>query len=215
MTFQNVRVLIWDFDGTLYRPNVDLFHKVREAEFQTIMDHTHWSREKTIEEFGKYYKTITPSATQTVAALSKISIAQAAIESEKYFDRVAYLHRDPRLVELFTKLKGFRHYILANGVSAMLKKVLPVLGIPVSTFKEIVTSEIVGVTKPDPKGFLYIMNKTGLPPAAHLMIGDREMVDIAPAKALGMHTCLVWSGTKSTIADVTLPTVYDVSRMIV
>ena len=58
------------------------------------------------------------------------------------------------------------------------------------------------------------MKKTGLPPEAHLMIGDRELVDLAPAKNLGMHTCLVWSDKKSTIADATLLTVYDVAAML-
>jgi FMN phosphatase YigB (HAD superfamily) len=33
------------------------------------------------------------------------------------------------------------------------------------------------------------LKKTGLPAAAHLMIGDRELV-VAPAKKLGMRTCL-------------------------
>jgi FMN phosphatase YigB (HAD superfamily) len=43
------------------------------------------------------------------------------------------------------------------------------------------------------------------------MIGDREAVDLVPAKAVGMHTCLVWSEIKSTIADITLPDVYRVA----
>jgi HAD superfamily hydrolase (TIGR01549 family) len=213
--FASVKVLIWDFDGTLYKPNPALFHAVRESEYRTIMELTHWDKEKAIVEFEKYYKTITPSATQTVAKLCGISTAEAALTMEKYFDRREYLLRDDTLIDLFEKLKKFQHYILANGTQYRLKETLTLLDIPETTFVEIITSEQVGENKPSEKGFRYIMKKTGLEPSAHLMIGDRELVDIAPAKKLGMHTCLVWSETKSAIADVTLPTVYDVARTMI
>lgn len=215
MTFPGVRVLIWDFDGTLYRPNPDLFGEVRESEYRAIMHHTGWNREKTIEEFHKLHKVTIQSATLVVARLCNISTAAAAVEAEKYFDRRKYIHRDDRLIELFQKLKRFRQYILANGVIARHKEALAVLGVPLDTFEEDVTAETVGVTKPDPAGFLYIAEKTGLPAAAHLMIGDRELVDLLPAKTLGMHTCLVWSDVKSTVADVTVPSVYDVAGLLV
>jgi len=42
--FRNIRVLIWDYDGTFYKPNQDLWQDVREAEFRTIMAHTGWNR---------------------------------------------------------------------------------------------------------------------------------------------------------------------------
>jgi len=77
-----------------------------------------------------------------------------------------------------------------------------------------VTSETVGTTKPHEAGFRYILAKTKLPPAQHLMIGDREAVDIVPAKKLGMKTCLVWSQVQSQIADITLPTVYDLGKVL-
>jgi HAD superfamily hydrolase (TIGR01549 family) len=208
--FFDVKVLIWDFDGTLYKPNADLFHEVRESEYRTIMEYTHWDREKTIEKFEKYYKKITPSATQTVAKLCGISTSEAALYMEKYYDRRTFLLRDEKLIDLFKKLKKYTHYILANGVRHRIEETLEALGVPKTTFTDIVTSEVSGENKPSEKGFVHILNKTGLPPAAHLMIGDRELVDIAPAKALGMHTCLVWSGEESRLADVTLPTVYGV-----
>ena len=58
------------------------------------------------------------------------------------------------------------------------------------------------------------MDTTGLPPEAHVMIGDRELVDLKPAKTLGIKTCLVWSDVPSDVADVTLSTVYDVPSML-
>ncbi len=212
--FLSVKVLIWDFDGTLYKPIPELWLAVREAEYQTIMNHTGWPREKTVEEFTKLYKVRYVSATETAAVLSGVTIAQAAVEMEQYFDRRKYLKRDEKLIELFQKLKNFRHFTLANGMIARHKETLVMLGVPPETFEEMVTSETVRVTKPSEAGFRYILSKTKLPPADHLMIGDREAVDLAPAKKLGMKTCLVWSDTSSVIADATLPTVYDVANIL-
>lgn len=209
-----LNILIWDFDGTFYPPNKELFHVIREAEYRTIMDHTGWSKEKTVEEFEKVHKKVYVSATETTAALSGISISEAAIEMEAHFDRRDYLKRDERLITLFGQLHGFRHFILANGVVRRHLETLQVLGIPASTFEEIVTSEVTGVTKPHEKGFLYILEKTGLPPSSHLMIGDRETVDLIPAKKLGMKTCLVWSEKTSDIADITLPDVYTLGNVL-
>lgn len=133
---------------------------------------------------------------------------------EQYFDRRDFLSRDERLIELFKKLTGYRHIILANGVIRRHKETLKVLGVPPETFELYVTSEVVGTTKPHPEGFQYVLNYTKLPPSSHLMIGDREQVDLVPAKKLGMRTCMVWSEKKSIIADATLPTVYDITGIL-
>lgn len=210
----NIKVLIWDFDGTFYKPNPALFAAVREAEYRTIIAHTGWTRKKAVEAFEKSYKKVYPSATETIARIVGISTADAAVEMENYFDRRDFLTRDTRLIELFQKLKDYRHIILANGVIARHKETLQVLGLPLETFELMVTSEVVGFTKPHPEGFQYVLKYTKLPPAAHLMIGDRDRVDLAPAQALGMHTCLVWSEKPGEHANVTLPTIYDIVKVL-
>jgi len=212
--FEEIKILIWDFDGTFYKPNAALFHAVREAEYRVISEHNRWTRKKTVEAFKKLHKIVYPSATETVAHIVGISTADAAVEMENYFDRRDFLSRDERLIELFQKLKKYRHIILANGVIARHKETLKVLGVPAETFELFVTSEVVGKTKPHPEGFQYVLNYTKLPASAHLMIGDRDMVDLAPAKTIGMKTCLVWSDEKNLSADVVLPTVYDLPSVL-
>lgn len=213
--FKKIRVLIWDFDGTLYKPNPALFQAVRQAEYRTIIDHTGWQKEHVEEEFKKLHTIVYPSATVVTAVLCKISISRAAREMEKYFDRRDFLKRDEKLIALFRKLRDFRHFTLANGTISRHKETLAVLGLPVEMFEEMVTSEVVGVTKPHLDGFRYILTKTGLPASEHLMIGDRESIDLVPAKKLGMKTCLVWSKKRSSIADITLPTVYELDQILV
>lgn len=212
--FKNIHVLIWDFDGTLYRASDALNVAIIEADYALIMRHTGWDKAKTIEEFHKIYKVKTPSNTETAALLAGISVKDAAIECELYKDRRPFLSRDQQLIEMFTRLSGYIHYFLVNGIQEKVKESLVVLGVSADIFVETVTAEVVGVNKPQLDGFKYILEKTGLSPSAHLMIGDREAVDLVPAKSLGMKTCLVWSEVKSVVADVTLPTVYALTDVL-
>lgn len=205
-----VSVCIWDFDGTLYRPTPALTQAIIEADYELIMRHTGWDKAKTVEEFHKIYKVKTPSSTETAAELAGISVQEAAIECELYKDRRPFLSRDQRLIDMFAKLTHYTHYFLVNGIQEKVRESLDVLGVSPDIFREFVTAEVVGVNKPQPDGFRYIMEKTGFPADAHLMIGDRVAVDLVPAKALGMKTCLVWSDVTDSIADVVLPEVYGV-----
>lgn len=214
-TLSDIAVLIWDFDGTFYKPNAALFHAVREAEYKTIIAHTGWTKQQAAEAFERLHKKVYPSATETVGRIVGIPTGEAALEMENYFDRRDFLTRDKKLIKLFAKLKSYRHILFGNGIIARIKETLKVLGVPPETFELFVTSEVTGKTKPHPEGFQYILNYTKLPPSSHLMIGDRDMVDLAPAKALGMKTCLVWSRIQSPIADTTLSTVYNLGQLFV
>lgn len=208
MTLANITVLIWDFDGTFYKPIPELWHKIREAEYRTIMEANGWDHERAVAEFAKLYKIETPSATQTVGKLTGMTTSEAARRMEDFYDRRDFVKRDEQLSAMFQKLSGYHHFILANGVRKHLEETLDVLGLPRETFEEIVTSELSGENKPSPAGFLYILKKTGLPPEQHLMIGDREQVDIEPARKLGMQTCLItWDHPP-------VSSVYDVAALL-
>ncbi len=51
-------------------------------------------------------------------------------------------------------------------------------------------SEEMGLRKPDPEFFRWLLEKSGADPGDCVMIGDRIDNDIVPAKGLGMHT--IW-----------------------
>ena len=215
MTFTDIQVLIWDIDGTLYPIDDAISKEVIESAYSAISELTGWPREKTIAEFNKIHGKITLSSTEAVAIICNIPTAKAAVLTDKYLDRLRFIKRDTKLIALFEALSGFKHFILGNGSRGPIAKALDSLGVDRSIFDEIVTSEVVGVNKPNADGFRYILEKTGLPEASHLMIGDREKVDLIPAKALGMKTCLVWSVKPSMIADITIPTVYELSQILI
>lgn len=216
----NIRVIIWDFDGTFYPQNQAVTDAMEEGQYQTIMRRKDWDHAKAKEEFWKVYPGRTTSGNEAVGIVCGIPTAQAAVENEMGFDRLSFIQKDPRLPELFEKLKGFRHFILGNGVKSNLQSTARGLGI-YDYVEEIVTSEIVGKNKPDSAGFVYIMKKTGLNPKAHLMVGDREVVDLVPAKKLGMQTCLVaWGGGYAELpqtgasVDISIPTIYDLPNVL-
>ncbi|MEK7801071.1 MAG: HAD family hydrolase [Pseudomonadota bacterium] len=214
MKLQGILVCIWDFDGTLYKQIPQLWDNIRESEYHVIADHTGWPRAKVVEEFKKVYKVVTPSGTKSVSLITGIPIPQAAQEMSGHTQYESYLHPDPELPRMFDALSAYTHYMLVNGSVASVERGLSLLNVKKEYFSEIVTSDIVGESKPSLKGFEYIMSKTRLAPAAHLMIGDREPVDLAPAKSVGMKTCLVWSDVAGTIADVTLHTVYALTDVL-
>ncbi len=217
----NIKVLIWDFDGTFYPLTPDMTGAMEEEQYATIMRRKGWDRGKAKEEFWKVYPASTTSGNAAVGIVCGIPTAQAARESEINYDRLKFVHRDPKLIAMFEKLKGFRHFVLGNGVRAQLEAAARGLGIPDGTFEEVVTSEIAGVNKPEVAGYLYILKKTGCKPEEHLMIGDREVVDLTPAKKVGMKTCLVtWSNVYPELSrpgssiDITIPTVYDLADIL-
>ena len=185
----NVKIIIWDFDGTFYPQNKAATAAMEEKQYETIMRLKGWNRARAKEEFWKVYPKQTTSGNTAVGIVCGITTAQAAVENEVGFDRLAFFKKDHHLPELFSKLTKYRHIILGNGVRKNLQHTVDALRLT-RYFDEIVTREVSGENKPDPAGFLYIMRKTGLPARSHLMVGDREVVDLAPAKVLGMQTCL-------------------------
>jgi FMN phosphatase YigB (HAD superfamily) len=215
-----IKVVIWDFDGTFYPQNKAVSAAMEEKQYETIMRHKGWDHAKAKEEFWKVYPSETTSGNAAVGIVTGMSTAQAAVENEIGFDRLMFIQKDGRLPEMFATLKHLRHFVLGNGVKANLEHTVKGLGIE-GVFEEIVTSEVVGANKPDPAGYLYIMEKTGCQPQEHLMVGDREAVDLIPAKNVGMHTCLVAWGEgyaelpkTGTSVDITIATPYDLPQVL-
>lgn len=213
--FNDIKVIIWDFDNTLYKSIPDLKKDFDAAVINSLIALTGWEAEKAETEFNRLHPSVYASDTMTIASLGNVTVPVAAVELEKHFDRTKYLRYDGKLVDLFTKLvesHKFSQYILTNGLVEYTSRGIQKLGVNPGIFQKIVTSEITGVNKPDPKAFQYILDLTGLPSTSHLMIGDRDSVDLATAKTLGMKTCLVWG--QSSIADISLQTVYEVEKIL-
>jgi len=87
-------------------------------------------------------------------------------------------------------------------------------------FDEVITAEMTGAYKPDPRVFLYALGKMRREPREVLMVGDSLRRDIGPAKRIGMMTAYAGYGDRNFLedreeeADVTLTTIRDVLQVV-
>lgn len=207
----SIKTIGWDLDGTLYRSNPKLSKLMRAKQHEVVARKFGWESERAKREFKRRYKKL-GSHTKT---LNSFGIDGPAFYTKIWdeVDLVRFIKKDLKIVELFKKLAGKRHFLLSNSNREdQMKRKLRLVGLNPGVFEFIVSTIDVGEVKPDPKPFLVALEKLSLPPGKVLYIGDRESTDILGAKGVGMRTCLVWGESKE--ADVSLPRVYDVGDLL-
>lgn len=97
----------------------------------------------------------------------------------------------PNAIEVVSALsKKYRLHILTNGFSEVQFVKVKNSGLE-PYFDTIITSEMAGIQKPDPKIFQYALKKTGAKMEETLMIGDDLEVDILGAQEIGLDQIYV------------------------
>lgn len=83
-------------------------------------------------------------------------------------------------------------------------------------FDEVVVAGDVGIYKPDPGIFLYLLNRIRVAPEKSLYIGDSIKYDIEGAKTVGMHTVLFsyHSNRECSIADFTINGIKELRTLV-
>lgn len=90
--------------------------------------------------------------------------------------------------ELLTYLQAkYKLHIITNGFNEVQNAKLVNSGIK-KYFDQIITSELVGFKKPNPKVFEFALNKSNAKKEESVMIGDSWEADIMGAKNYGMQT---------------------------
>jgi len=206
-----VKVIVWDVDGTWYRNSVGLVDEEIKQRCLLIADLLKVSFEEAVELEEKTVKDI-KSHTKTVSKLTGLSIIDVLNRVSAKIDRSKFLMRDEKLIKMFEGLKGYRQVVLSNMRRESLLRTMEILGLDKSIFDFLVLPDETGVTKPDLRAFKMVLEKTGLKPSEHLFVGDREEVDIVPAKRFGMQTCFVWGKSKE--ADISIGSVYGLSDVL-
>lgn len=206
---RQIKVLVWDLDKTLYKDDPKLQEELRNSIYWQVAEKKRWSFEKAKEEFIKRH--------QKSKASTKV-LYSLGLDGIEIFDKVfsainwsRYLKKDEKLKQVFSALKNFNHIIVSNNKKRFIILKLKLLGVDSKIFSHLFCLHSLGIYKPGLKAFKIVLEKTPLPAFCHLSIGDKESTDIIPAQKVGMRTCLVWG--KSAIADVSLPTVYDVVKL--
>lgn len=205
------KIIVWDVDGTWYSVKGGLADEELRQRCFVISKKLGVSFKKA-KELEREMAKKTKSHTKAVSVLTGMSIMEVLNTVGPRIDRSKFLEKDEKLIEMFENLKNYKHVIVSNMRSQSLYKTMVLLGVDKNIFDFIILPEETGVTKPDLTAFRKVFEKTGLTPAEHLFVGDREEVDIVPAEKLGMQTCFVWG--KSKIADVSIPDVYKLTSLL-
>lgn len=108
---------------------------------------------------------------------------------------VLYIDNLPNFNHLFDGTKELLDYlsekyvlhIITNGFEEVQSKKMKASGI-LNYFDQVITSESVGVKKPNPRVFEFAMEKTKAKISNSIMIGDSFEADILGADAVGLDT---------------------------
>jgi HAD superfamily hydrolase (TIGR01549 family) len=208
--FKNVKVIAWDVDTTLYKNIPELSLAFKNGCIKIVAQ----KKKISFGEASRLFESERSKFDATTMALLSLGVGDyhTILEVQKKINKQSYIKPDPRLLPMFKKLGHFRHFVITNSVLEDDQQTLTNLGLSTSIFERIITPEDTGKSKPDPAPFQFLLKLTGLPASQHVYIGDRDKVDIEPAKKLGIKTILVWGTSK--IADVSLPTVYEVVKVL-
>lgn len=107
---------------------------------------------------------------------------------------IAYIDRSPHKTNLFPGAietlgylqEKYALHIITNGFSEVQDVKLNKSGLK-PFFETVITSEQVGVNKPDPKIFLHALQSTGAKRNQSVMVGDNLEADVRGARRVGMH----------------------------
>jgi len=205
-----VKHLLWDIDGTLYRSTAELVEAIHHETYSRISSRLNIPYGEARRRFLTLYSEL-GGATVTVVKLGLgRELIQEAVDA---VDKTKYIRSDPRLREMFeVSLRAFTHIIVTNTSRQGTWQTLEILNLRPEIFRGIITADDVRRSKPDTEPFEKALKMTGELAGQHVSIGDREKVDIAPAKKLGIRTIFVWGVSK--LADASAATIYDIPRIL-
>lgn len=213
---KNIKVICWDLDTTLYREIPELTELFDKTCRKLVAVRCQWTYKKAAKLYNEKLERL-GSNSKTIAYFLGEKWLKEELKNQDLMteylgiNKFSFIKRDGKLKEMFAKLKNFRHFIVTNDSYQAAVKTLQALGLSVKIFEKIVSREATGTIKPDLAQFQLVLELTGLAAKKHLMVGDRDKVDLAPAKKLGMRTAMVWR--ESEMADVSLVNVYEIRSL--
>jgi len=207
---KNIKILIWDLDGTLTRPSKRVEMVFAAKIFKKAAKYLNTDVKTAKKRFKKMVKTFKGST----LTLNKMGVpgfrAVAQIQNEIKWKK--YIKQDDKLIKMFKNLKNYRHLLLTDNTKKAGEKKLKLLGLKPQIFEKKFFGIDLQITKPKLELFQKVLDYTKVSPSKHLMIGDMVQKDIIPAKKLGMKTCLAWS--KSKHADISIKNIYQIEKLI-
>jgi len=170
-------------------PEQDVMRELDEviAEFSSNYDH----------HFDKLLQRMRPSALQHLNSAMIVAAGVVAYHNTKIRELAPYDDVYPLLEAL--RAAGVRTGIITHGWTVKQAEKIVRLGLlPYLDPKAIFISDQIGISKPNPKLYLTVLNDLGLDASEVMYVGDNLVNDIAPPKSLGMLTTWARRGAKQT-----------------
>jgi len=186
-----VRIIVWDFDGTLYQDEsagdyikqryikfVNKYTKIDEAGFDKLSN-----------QLGRW-----STVTAKLLKMDEIEVMDSVESDEKY---VLHLKKNRELVSRIEQLSSYSQFILTNSSSRGVAQGLRMLGFKkhntnsIYPFVKIFSRDVTNILKPNAGALGQVLAYTKAPPSSHLVIGDSDREDLIPAKKLGCKTAHV------------------------
>lgn len=110
------------------------------------------------------------------------------LDQTRYYEPIPDIYETLDELHQIVPISMFTNAKLDNA-----QKTLQVVNVDVNWFTHILSGDDVANRKPALDGFHLMIEKSDLPPGQILYVGDRISVDIKPARALGILSCLVYA----------------------
>lgn len=188
---------LWDFNSNSARAIQQLYgnFELESSGFTVHQFHEHYVRENE-KCWEAYRKGLMDKATlryiRFEKALEHIGIMDQVL-ARRFGD--AYIDLSPHQTSLmpgtlelldYLITRSYRMHILTNGFEEVQHIKLEKSGLR-PFFKEVITSEEIGVRKPDPRIFRHTEGRIGAKGSSILMVGDNLEADVVGARNAGWH----------------------------
>lgn len=212
---KGIEAVGFDVDNTLYKNTSELYAITQNQIIHLASQEKGGNYEETKQEFYKYFNEL-QSASKSLSKMgidrSKAqAIVQRALETT---DLTPVLHKNEKLSSLMRSLaERYKLFIITGGSPDFTRKKLSALGIEdhESLFKLQLYSDS-QYRREDGSAFEYVSEQLSVPFGKMMFIGDREAVDIIPAKRLGLVTAIVNNSSKE--ADYSLDEIYALEHIL-
>ncbi|MFA7286171.1 MAG: HAD family hydrolase [Patescibacteria group bacterium] len=182
-----IRHIWFDFSGTLAFLKLERHNRLRYESYANVMGKP--VTEGLMNDYEKLFKQCNGSNASVFRSLGQSSNFWS--EQVNKVDPVELYELSASNVPAILKqIKEHRAISLFSNIEVV--NILPALGIDPLLFTNILSAGMVKEPKPALDGFHKLVELSGVPANEILYIGDSEVKDIMPAKAVGMQTAMMW-----------------------
>ena len=183
---------VWfDLNGTLTLQTPEFLEAQDNLCYRAYSEATH---QPITDELKAEYKAAYKEHGSKSAVFKALGMPQEFWQN--YFntlDESEYYKPDERIYKTVDAIRQLRPIgLLSNSTPDRIDRTLRTVNIDPAWFTHILSNHDISEPKPNPEGFELMIERSDANPDELVFVGDREDVDILPAKKLGIKTVMVW-----------------------